>query len=153
MGFFELIVIAIVGLLVVGPEKLPTTIRTGVVWFSKIKKTITDTRSEIEQQIGVDEIKRELRNEQIMRSLDEMKVNNGAEATYHARSAEEIVSDVESRVSTEVEAKQAFFEQTKADLEARLASYQTPAKPHVTDSSDEDHAYSSHSHNHDKKVD
>jgi sec-independent protein translocase protein TatB len=69
MSFFELLVIAVVGLLVIGPERLPETIRTGMLWLGRIKRTINDTKQEFEQQLGVDEIRRELHNEQIMASL------------------------------------------------------------------------------------
>jgi len=58
MGFAELIVIAIVGLIVVGPDRLPQTIKSGLVWMGRIKRLINETRTEFEQQLGVDEIRR-----------------------------------------------------------------------------------------------
>ena len=73
MGFLELLVVAIVGLLVVGPDKLPGALKSGARWFAKIKRTMQTTRTEIEKQIGMDEIRRELHNEQIMENLAAMK--------------------------------------------------------------------------------
>ncbi|HEY7884947.1 MAG TPA: Sec-independent protein translocase protein TatB [Cellvibrionaceae bacterium] len=70
MGFFELLLIAIVGLLVVGPERLPDTIRTVALWVGRIKRSLRETRSEIEKQLGADDIRRQLHNEEIMRSLE-----------------------------------------------------------------------------------
>ncbi len=69
MGFAEFIVIAIVGLIVIGPEKLPQTIKTGLVWFGRLKRLINDTRTEFEQQLGVDDIRREIHNEEVLESL------------------------------------------------------------------------------------
>ena len=100
MGFLELVVIAIVGLLVIGPEKLPDTIKEGVVWFTRIKRAINNTRTEVEQQLGMDEIRRELHNEQIMESLNALKIENGEMERYQ-RSAEEIVADVNKRLEEE----------------------------------------------------
>lgn len=73
IGFFELLIIVVVGLLVIGPERLPTTVRTVGLWIGRIKRTLTETRREIEEQLGADEIRRELRNEEIMRNLERMK--------------------------------------------------------------------------------
>jgi len=74
MGFAELFVIAIVGLIVIGPEKLPQTIKTALIWFGRVKRLINETRGEFEQQLGVDEIRREIHNEEIMESLKSLKI-------------------------------------------------------------------------------
>lgn len=84
MGFAEIFVIAIVGLLVIGPDKLPQTIKTCLLWFGRLKRLINDTRSEFEQQLGVDEIRREIHNDEVMASLKALKV-----------AKDEAVSDVE----------------------------------------------------------
>jgi sec-independent protein translocase protein TatB len=73
MSFFEVLVVAIVGLIVIGPDKLPETIRTLMLWFGRIKRTVTDTRNEFEQQLGLDEIRRELHNEQVLKALAKME--------------------------------------------------------------------------------
>lgn len=70
MGFFEILVIAIVGLVVIGPERLPETVRTIGLWLGRLKRSLRDTRTEIEKQIGADDIRRQLHNEEVMRSLE-----------------------------------------------------------------------------------
>jgi len=78
MSFFEVLVIAIVGLIVIGPDKLPETIRTIMLWFGRIKRTVSDTRTEFEQQLGLDEIRRELHNEQVLKALAEIEAGKEA---------------------------------------------------------------------------
>lgn len=73
IGFFELIIIAMVGLFVIGPERLPETIKTVALWVGRIKRNILETRTEIEQQLGADEIRRQLQNEQVLHNLEKMK--------------------------------------------------------------------------------
>lgn len=73
VGLFELIIIGGVGLLVIGPERLPGTIRTCFLWAGRIKQNLLDTRREIEKSIGADEIKQQLRNEKIMAELERLK--------------------------------------------------------------------------------
>lgn len=70
IGFFELILVAIVGLVVIGPERLPDTVRTVSLWVGRIKRSLRETRAELEKQIGADEIRRQLHNEELMRSLN-----------------------------------------------------------------------------------
>ena len=73
IGFPELLVIVFVGLLVVGPEKLPQIIKTLTRSFRAIKSYLTETRSEIEKSVGMDEIRQDLHNEEIMEDLKENK--------------------------------------------------------------------------------
>lgn len=73
IGFFELLVIGIVGLFVIGPEQLPSTIKSIAIWVSRVKRNLLDTRREFEEQIGADEIRREIYNEQVLHNLEKMK--------------------------------------------------------------------------------
>ena len=73
IGFPELLVIIFVGLLVVGPEKLPQILKTLTRSFRAIKSYLTETRSEIEKSVGMDEIRQDLHNEEIMEDLKENK--------------------------------------------------------------------------------
>ncbi len=73
IGFFELLVIAIIGLIVIGPERLPETIRTVSLWVGRLKRSLRETRSEIEKQIGADDIRQQLHNEEVMQALNDVK--------------------------------------------------------------------------------
>ena len=73
IGFPELVVISVVALLVIGPEKLPETIRTMSLWIGRIQRSFSNIRREIESEIGADEIRRQLHNENIMKELEETK--------------------------------------------------------------------------------
>lgn len=77
-SFFELLVIGVVALIVIGPERLPGAIRTGALWLGRLKRTLTETRSEIEKHIGADEIRRQLHNEQVLASLEKLKESRAA---------------------------------------------------------------------------
>ena len=73
IGFPELLVIVFVGLLVVGPEKLPEIIKALTRSFGVIRSYLKETRSEIEKSVGMDEIRQDLHNEKIMEDLKENK--------------------------------------------------------------------------------
>jgi sec-independent protein translocase protein TatB len=66
IGFLEIVVVGIVALVVLGPEKLPGTIRTASLWIGRLRRSFNSIKTEIEKEIGADEIRRQLRNEEIM---------------------------------------------------------------------------------------
>ena len=70
IGFPELVLVAIVGLLVIGPERLPEALRTLGLWLGRMRRSFTTVKTEIEKEIGMDEVRRQLHNEAVM---DEMK--------------------------------------------------------------------------------
>jgi len=73
IGFLEILMIAVLGLVVFGPEKLPEAIRAMVSTFTKAKNMWNNTRRDLEKELGVDEIRREIRNAQIMENLEALK--------------------------------------------------------------------------------
>ena len=66
IGFSELLLIAVVGLLVLGPERLPVAVRTTSLWIGRLRRQFTEIRAEVEREIGADEIRAQLRTEEIM---------------------------------------------------------------------------------------
>jgi sec-independent protein translocase protein TatB len=66
IGFLEILVVGVVALIVLGPEKLPGTIRTVSLWIGRLRRSFNSIKSDIEKEIGADEIRRQLRNEEIM---------------------------------------------------------------------------------------
>lgn len=75
IGFPELLIVSVVALLVIGPEKLPETVRSVAIWISRIRRSLASFKTELENEIGADEIRRELHNDAIMRELNEAKQN------------------------------------------------------------------------------
>ena len=73
IGLSELLIIAVLTLIVMGPERLPETVRTITLWFGRLRQFLSAARTEIEDEVGVDEIRRQLHNEQLMRDLDKAR--------------------------------------------------------------------------------
>lgn len=73
IGFGEILICLVIALVVIGPEQLPGTVRTIGLWLGRLKRSLRETREEIERQIGADDIRRQLHNEEIMRSLEQTR--------------------------------------------------------------------------------
>lgn len=57
IGFWELLLIAIISLLVAGPEKLPELVRDVGRWTRKLRRYVTQAKYEFEQQLRMDEVR------------------------------------------------------------------------------------------------
>ncbi len=76
IGFTELLLIGVVALIVLGPDRLPGAVRTAGLWIGRIKRSFSAIKAEVEREIGADEIRRQLHNEQILdleREMNAMK--------------------------------------------------------------------------------
>jgi len=70
IGFAELLIIAVVALLVLGPDKLPAAARMAGLWVGRIQRTLGGIQSEITEELRVDEMRRAMNAQQ--GTLDKM---------------------------------------------------------------------------------
>jgi len=75
VGFTELLLVGLVALLVLGPERLPVAARTAGLWIGRLKRSVGAIKAEVEREIGADEIRRQLHNERILELEREMNRN------------------------------------------------------------------------------
>ncbi|MEM6709716.1 MAG: Sec-independent protein translocase protein TatB [Pseudomonadota bacterium] len=73
IGFPELMLVAVVMLLVLGPERLPEALRTAGLWLGRLQRSFNSVKTEIEREIGMDEIRRQLHNEGIMAEMKKLE--------------------------------------------------------------------------------
>ena len=76
IGFLEILIILIFGLLIIGPRRLPVVIKTTIKIYKKIENKFNDFKKDIEEDIGADEIKKDVFNELRMEELEETKESN-----------------------------------------------------------------------------
>ena len=75
IGFAELLIIAVVGLIVIGPERLPEAVRTGSAWLNRFRRGFNDIKREVQQELHNDKVMRELRDsgEALKREADSLR--------------------------------------------------------------------------------
>jgi sec-independent protein translocase protein TatB len=83
IGFFELLIITILGLVVLGPERLPGAIRSTMKTVRNIKSVANGFRQEIEQQFKTHELHENLKkaeqqnlenlSPELQKSVDELR--------------------------------------------------------------------------------
>ena len=92
IGFSELLVIGIIALVVIGPEKLPRMARTVGVLAGRLQRYVADVKADINREIELDELRK-------MRD-----------------SMQKAASDMQSSFQSEVSKTEAELNQTAADL-------------------------------------
>jgi sec-independent protein translocase protein TatB len=86
IGFSELLVIAVVALLVIGPERLPKVARTAGHLFGRLQRYVNEVKADIQREMELDEL-RKLRSQ----------------FQDAARSVEQTVSEVDREVQSVAE--------------------------------------------------
>lgn len=91
IGPSELLVIFVVALLVIGPERLPSAVRTASLWIGRFRRSFHKIKADVERELNADEIRRQLHNESILAEVEDAK-----------NQAKEIASNVESAAVKEL---------------------------------------------------
>lgn len=63
VGMSELLIFAIIAILVLGPDKLPTAIRTVIQYYKKIKMLMHNVQHDIERELEISEIREQMKVE------------------------------------------------------------------------------------------
>ena len=108
----ELMLIVLVTLLVIGPERLPETMRTLVLWIGRLSRSFTAMKVEIEQEIGMDDVRRQLHNESVMAQMKQIE--------------DEVKNSIEPPVMQEPPANPASAAATAIEIDKKVQS-QSPA--------------------------
>lgn len=91
----ELLVIAVVALVVLGPERLPKAARFIGMWVRKARNQWNSVRDELERELAAEELKRELKTAQDnLRKAEEEIRQQTTEAQQDFQQARDDVRDV-----------------------------------------------------------
>ncbi len=96
VGFSELLLLAVIALVVLGPEKLPHAARMAGAWVGRIRRLLISVQADIENEVAAAEMR-----ERIKKELEKAKAASGLDAIEG--SASEIkaaMTDTESRIGS-----------------------------------------------------
>ncbi len=96
-GIFEWLIIFVIALLVLGPERLPKAASTVGRWFGKAKSTMTQFNHQINRELELEELKKRVAEHEKM--IKEQAA--GTELEELQRQAEETLKQAEQRADSE----------------------------------------------------
>jgi len=109
IGFSEMMVIAIIALVVIGPEKLPRMARTIGHLAGRLQRYVSDVKADINREMELDELRK-------------MRDSMQQAASNFEASVQSEVNKANAAVSTEVA-------KVEGELNAAAASLDKPAEP------------------------
>lgn len=93
VGFWELCLVGLISLLVIGPEKLPKVARVAGFWVGKARNMVTSVQSEIKEELQAEEMRQILAEQQSELDKFQAMVNEGSQATDEVTESMKILSE------------------------------------------------------------
>ncbi|OLR51991.1 twin arginine-targeting protein translocase TatB [Helicobacter pylori] len=109
MGFFEILVVLVVAIIFLGPEKFPQAVVDVVKFFRAVKKTLNDAKDTLDKEINIEEIKKETLEyqklfENKVESLKSVKIEELEDAKVTAeneiKSIQDLMQDYQKSLET-----------------------------------------------------
>ena len=116
MGFTEILIILVIAILFLGPEKLPTAIVDMAKFFRQMKTTIGSMKDSLEEEMSVSEIKQEALSykKQLLEAQESLK--KVVDLSELDDELTNIDDEVEKNTKNRLRRKQAVKETTKAEV-------------------------------------
>ena len=107
IGMFELILIGVIALLILGPERMPEAARTVGLWVGKARRFITGIKQDVANQLSAEELNelRQLRNDLAAAQTELGKLQQNA------------TSNLNQGISTSATQTEKLQEKTHSDAE------------------------------------
>jgi len=96
IGFWEILLIVILALIVIGPERLPGAAKKAGYWLGRGRRFVEGVRSDVESQVDMGEFKRLLHNQEVQINELQEKLKSGVSDVEGA------ASNLENQILTDV---------------------------------------------------
>ena len=104
MGMWELVVIMIVGLIVLGPERLPVAIRTVNRWIKTLKSVANSVKAEVNEELRIHELHEDLKKAE-QQNLQELSPELKSSVDELQKAAQSVTHSYKKRTSEQLETK------------------------------------------------
>ena len=110
VGFWELAIIAVIALLVIGPERLPKAARTAGLWVGRARRMVTDVKADIDREIREGDLA------ELKKAGEELKKTQSAVESAGAQMIEDSELSDLKKTGEELKAAKGEFESVKEEL-------------------------------------
>ncbi len=121
IGFWEVALILVLALIVIGPEKLPQVARTVGHWVGRARKYIEGVKNEVEKEFDTAELKRMLHNQEVQIRELQGKINRPLDFSNSDKSADNKIAPPEPQYE--------ILEEEPLPQDLPMHSHGTESKP------------------------
>jgi sec-independent protein translocase protein TatB len=130
VGFQEIVLISVIALLVIGPERLPSVARSVGLWVGKVQRFVAGVKTDINRELQNDELRGLLNSQEDQ--IRELKETLTETRNEFARSASIASSSLSEGMSSAVEQVRGAAEAVKDNADQASKQPSETAKPAVT---------------------
>lgn len=133
IGFSELVLLMVVGLVVLGPKRLPVAIRTVMSWVKTIRGLVANVQNELKQELKLQELQDSIKKaeslnlrtlspelnktvEELKAQADKMRAELEAKATEAGTTVEEQIKEIKSAAENAAEPQVSSVEHTSSQV-------------------------------------
>jgi sec-independent protein translocase protein TatB len=127
IGFSELLVIGVVALIVIGPEKLPRMARTVGVLAGRLQRYVADVKADINREIELEELRK--MRDSMQKAASDMQSSFEAEVNKTEAELNQTAADLNKTVDEVVQGKPEEPKPELADSSSEASKPAEPAKP------------------------
>ena len=70
IGFLEILIILILGLIIIGPKRLPVVVKNVLKFYKRVQNKFYSFKKDLDEEIGTEEINKDVFNELRMEELE-----------------------------------------------------------------------------------
>ena len=147
IGFSELVLVLIVGLVVLGPQRLPIAIRTVMGWVRTIRGLAANVQNELAQELKLQELKESIKKaeelnlsslspelsktvEELKQSAQQMQQDLNTTKGEITKLTDEQVAEIQAKIETESKLKD--VEQAVENVQENAKEQNTEENPPLT---------------------
>ena len=122
VGFWELAIIAVIALLVIGPERLPKAARTAGLWVGRARRMVTDVKADIDREIREGDLA------ELKKAGEELKKTQSAVESAGAQIIEDSELGELKKTREELKAAKGEFESVKEELKTAKSEVESAGR-------------------------
>ena len=122
VGFWELAIIAVIALLVIGPERLPKAARTAGLWVGRARRMVTDVKADIDREIREGDLA------ELKKAGEELKKTQSAVESAGAQIIEDSELGELKKTGEELKAAKGEFESVKEELKTAKSEVESAGR-------------------------
>lgn len=99
IGFWEMIIIAVVALVVIGPERLPGIARKAGFWVGKVRRWVSDVKDDVSKELRAEDLRQAIDRNAGLKEIQEI-VRRGQEEINKASQSDYLVKAIDDDTTT-----------------------------------------------------
>ena len=129
IGFSELLVIGVVALIVIGPQKLPRVARTVGVLMGRLQRYVADVKADINREVELEELRK--MRDSMQKAASDMQSSFESEVSKTEAELNQTAADLNKTVDDVVQGKpeEPKLEEPKPELADSSSEGSKPAEP------------------------